>query len=117
MVEPARLVTTLTKESASAGKNAMQLETIGKYQLHLIAHEAPGRNEWDPFVTVMQFDDEQQDFSCILERTSASDHPYPSYEAAIEVARRVGTAFVESHIRQHTAAPETAKRVQTQPPS
>lgn len=74
----------------------MQIETIGNYQLHLIAHELPGKGEWDPFITILRFDDEQQDFKCVLEKRRAGDHPCPTYEDAIEVARRVGTALVES---------------------
>ncbi|OWW18691.1 hypothetical protein [Noviherbaspirillum denitrificans] len=74
----------------------MQIETIGKYQLHLIALEMPGKAQWDPFVTIMRFDDEQQDFRCVLEKRHASDHPCASYEEAIDAARRAGTSLLES---------------------
>lgn len=74
----------------------MQIETIGKYQLLLIAREMSGNGLWDPFVTIMQFDDERQDFRCVLEKRHASDHPCASYEEAIDAARRVGTSLLES---------------------
>ena len=85
-----------TTPGAINGEYGMQIETIGKYQLHLIAHELPGIGKWDPFVTVMLFDDDKQDFKCVLDKRHAADHPFPSYEEAIEAARRAGTAFIES---------------------
>jgi len=74
----------------------MQIETIGKYQLHLIAHELPGAGKWDPFVTIMRFDDEAQDFKCVVDKRRAGDQPYPSYEEAIDAARRAGSALIQS---------------------
>ncbi|HYD62798.1 MAG TPA: hypothetical protein VEC35_20765 [Noviherbaspirillum sp.] len=74
----------------------MQIETIGKFQIHLIAHELPGKAQWDPFVSIHRFDDEEQDFKCVLEKHHAADHPFPSYEEAIDAARRTGTALLES---------------------
>ncbi|HYC42379.1 MAG TPA: hypothetical protein VEB70_05280 [Noviherbaspirillum sp.] len=74
----------------------MQIETIGKYQLHLIAHELPGKGEWDPFITILRFDDEQQDFRCVLEKRRAADHTYTSYEDAIDAARRAGTSLIQA---------------------
>ena len=73
----------------------MQIETIGKYQLHLLAHELPGGREWDPFVTILKFDDAAGDFRCVVEKRRASETPAPTYEQAIEVARRVGTALLQ----------------------
>jgi hypothetical protein len=72
----------------------MQIETMGKYQLHLIAHEV-GTSHWDPFVTVLRFDDEAQDFLCELDKHHVGT-PRPSYEEAIEAARRAGTTFIRS---------------------
>jgi hypothetical protein len=74
----------------------MQIETVGKYQLHLIAHELSAKGEWDPFITILRFDDEQQDFRCVVEKRRAADHPYSSYEEAIEAARRAGNALILS---------------------
>lgn len=73
----------------------MQIETIGKYQLHLIAHELP-KGTWDPFITILRFDDEKQDFRCVLEKRRAGDNPCSSYEDAIDVARRAGTSLIQS---------------------
>ncbi len=71
----------------------MQIETIGKYQLHLLAQEVPGG--WDPFVSVYEFDDEAQDFRCVLETHHASERTFADYEAAIEAARRAGNDFLK----------------------
>lgn len=73
----------------------MQIETVGKYQLHLIAHELPGGG-WDPFVSIHRFDDEAQDFRCVLEKHHASEHPISDYQEAIDVARRAGNEFLKS---------------------
>jgi hypothetical protein len=77
-------------------KDDMAIETIGHYQLHLIAYEVSGTGLWDPFVTIFRFDDDAGDFKCVLEKHHASDKPLPSHEEAIEVARRIGTALVEA---------------------
>lgn len=75
----------------------MAIETVGKYQLHLIAQEAAVAGKgWDPYVSIYKFDDVRQDFVCIVEKHPASDSPLPTYEHAIEVARRVGNAMIES---------------------
>lgn len=73
----------------------MQIETIGKYQLHLIALEAPEPGKWDPFVSILQFSDAAQDFRCVVEKYHASETLYATYDEAIEQARRVGTALIE----------------------
>ena len=72
----------------------MQIETLGHFQLHLIAHELPG-NKWDPFVAIFKFDEKAQDFKCIHEKRRAAAEPLPSYEEAIEAARRAGNALIE----------------------
>ncbi|HEX7636496.1 MAG TPA: hypothetical protein VF427_14635 [Noviherbaspirillum sp.] len=73
----------------------MQIETIGKYQLHLIAHELSGSGQWDPFVAIFKFDEEAQDFKCVYEKHHASDKPFPTYDEAIDSARRAGNALIE----------------------
>ncbi|KIF80700.1 hypothetical protein [Noviherbaspirillum autotrophicum] len=73
----------------------MQIETIGKYQLHLIAHELPGTRGWHPYVSIHKFDDAAQDFICVLDKHHAGDEALPSYDEAIDMARRVGTALLE----------------------
>jgi hypothetical protein len=75
----------------------MQIETIGKYQLHLIAHELSGKGQWDPFFTILRFDDEKQDFACVVEKRHAGTEPCNSYEDAIDVARRAATRMLEAH--------------------
>lgn len=74
----------------------MQIETIGKYQLHLIAHELSSPPGWDPFVAIFKFDDKANDFLCVMEKRRASDQLLPSYEEAIDAARRTGTELLES---------------------
>jgi hypothetical protein len=73
----------------------MQIETIGKYQLHLIAHEmSDGR--WDPFVAIFRFDDAAQDFRCVQAKQRAATEPCSSYAEAMDAARRTGTALMRS---------------------
>lgn len=74
----------------------MAFETIGNYQLHLIAHELPATGRWDPFVSIFRFDDNTQDFQCVLEKHHASRDTFATYEEAIEQARRVGNALIET---------------------
>lgn len=74
----------------------MQIETIGKYQLHLIALEMSDGNHWDPFIAIFKFDDDTQDFKCVLEKRRAADRVCPSYEEAIDAARRAGTELIET---------------------
>lgn len=74
----------------------MAIETIGHYQLHLIAYEVGGTGLWDPFVTIFRFDENAADFKCVLEKHHASERPLPSHDAAIETARQVGSALVEA---------------------
>jgi hypothetical protein len=74
----------------------MQVETVGNYQIHLIAHELPPPGGWDPFVEIYQFDEEKQDFRCVLEKRRVSERALPSYEAAIEAARHFGNGMVQN---------------------
>lgn len=83
----------------------MQIETIGKYQLHLIAHEI-GPSRWDPFVTIMKFDEDAQDFVCALEKHHVGA-PCSSYEAAIEEARQAGTAVIRSGMEKWPVGSKT----------
>jgi hypothetical protein len=72
----------------------MAIETVGKFQLHLIAYELPGSGKWDPFVTIHKFEDEIQDFICIVEKYHASDQAFETYDEAIAEARRAGNALI-----------------------
>jgi len=73
----------------------MAIETIDDYQLHLVAYELPSGG-WDPFVTILKFDEAADDFRCVAEKLHASDAPLPTHGEAIEVARRAGTAWIET---------------------
>lgn len=72
----------------------MQIETIGKYQLHFIAHELAESGKWDSFVSIFKFDEDRQDFSCVMEKRRAADTPFSSYDDAIEAARLTGNALL-----------------------
>lgn len=72
----------------------MQIETIGKYQLHLIAVEVSSSGKWDPYLTILKFDDDAEDFRCVIEKRQVSDQACSSYEEAIEAARRAGNALL-----------------------
>lgn len=73
----------------------MAIETIDNYQLYLIAVELPS-GQWDPFVTILKFDEDAQDFKCVVEKHHASDNAFATYDEAIDEARRVGTAMIET---------------------
>jgi hypothetical protein len=74
----------------------MQIETIGNYQIQLIACEVSASGRWDPFVRIFKFDDDVQDFKCVLDKHHAASEALASYDDAIDAARRTGTKFVES---------------------
>lgn len=74
----------------------MQIETVGKYQLHLIAHELPPPGGWDPFVEIYKFDEQKQDFVCVIEKRRVSTRALPSYADAIEAARREGNTLMRT---------------------
>ena len=73
----------------------MAIETIGKYQLHFFAYQLPETGRWDPFLKIDKFDDEAQDFICVIENRPVSDTPYATYDEAIEQARRVGNMMIK----------------------
>ncbi|MDB5823195.1 MAG: hypothetical protein JWR21_1899 [Herminiimonas sp.] len=75
----------------------MATEKIGNYQLHLLAYELPGDGQWDPFVTIDRFDEARSDFVRVVDRRHAAEKPLPTYDLAIEAARRFGTQLVESN--------------------
>lgn len=72
----------------------MATETIGKYQIHLFAYELPETGKWDPYIKIDKFDDDAQDFKCVVENRRVSDQPCATYGEAIEQARRMGTALI-----------------------
>lgn len=74
----------------------MQIETIGPYQLHLIVHELAGSGGWEPYLSIFKFDDDQQDFVCVLEKRRISEKGFDTYEEAIEAARRAGNALIKA---------------------
>ncbi len=74
----------------------MQIETIGKYQLQLVAQELSDSGLWDPFFTILRFDDAAGDFIRVLEKRRAPGDACTSYEKAIDAARRAGTALIEA---------------------
>jgi hypothetical protein len=74
----------------------MQIETVGKFQLHLIAHELPGQKKWDPFVSIFRFDETRQDFVCVVDKHHVpGDHL--SYEDAISAAVKMGNTLIREH--------------------
>lgn len=72
----------------------MATETIGSYQLHLIAYEMPGTGSWEPYLTIDKFDEAKQDFVCVLGKHRVTEAPLESYDAAIEAARKAGNRLI-----------------------
>lgn len=73
----------------------MAIETIGKYQLHLYALEVVGTSKWDPYLRIDKFDDDAQDFKCLVENRLVSDTPFATHDEAIEHARRTGNRLIK----------------------
>lgn len=72
----------------------MAIETVRKYQMHLLAYEVPGTGKWDAFLTMSRFDDARQDFVNVVEKEPVADHSWDSYDDAIEAARRFANAMI-----------------------
>jgi hypothetical protein len=72
----------------------MATETLGNYQLHLIAYEMSGSGKWEPYIKIDKFDEARQDFVCVLEKHRVTEFPLESYDAAIEAARRAGNQLI-----------------------
>lgn len=72
----------------------MATETIGQYQLHLIAYELSGSGRWEPYLRVDKFDQAEGDFVCVLDKHRVTDTPLASYNEAIEAARRAGNQLI-----------------------
>ena len=51
----------------------MATETIGKYQLHLIAYEMPGSGSWEPYLKIDKFDEAKQDMVRFISRERGED--------------------------------------------
>lgn len=77
----------------------MAIETVGKYQIHLLAYEVPGTPKWDAFLTMNRFDDARQEFVCVVEKEPVAAHSWDSYEEAIEAARQFANAMIRE--REH----------------
>jgi hypothetical protein len=69
------------------------IETVGQYQLHLVAYELSS-GKWDPFVSIHKFDEVAQDFVCIVDKHHASFDAFNTYDEAIEAARRSGNSII-----------------------
>ena len=75
----------------------MAIETVGKYQLHLVAHQLSENGQWAPYLMIDQFDDASDGFRCVLDRHRvAGDRVFATYEEAIEAARQAGNALLDA---------------------
>jgi hypothetical protein len=75
----------------------MAIETVGKYQLHLVAYQLPENGQWAPYLMIHKFDDGSDSFQCVLDRHRvAGDRVFATYEEAIEAARHAGNAVLEA---------------------
>jgi hypothetical protein len=75
----------------------MAIETCGKYQLHLIAHQLPENGRWAPYLMIHKFDDSSSRFACVLDKHRvAGDTVFETYDEAITAARDAGNAILEA---------------------
>jgi hypothetical protein len=79
------------------GATMAAIETIGKYQVHLLGREVSGDGKWAPYLKIEKFDDDAQDFKCIIEkRRVAGEDVFVSEEEAENVAREFANMFIET---------------------
>jgi hypothetical protein len=74
----------------------MAVETWGKYQLDLFPFELEGVGRWAAYLGVHKFDEETQDFVCVMERQRVSDAEFQTEAEAIEEARRAADVLIKS---------------------
>lgn len=73
----------------------MATETVGHYQMHLTALQVPGKESWAPYLVIDRFDEAAGAFLPALDKHRVDPGAeFPSYEDAIEAARRAGNAWV-----------------------
>lgn len=67
----------------------MTVETIGDYQVHLIARPISSSGPWAPYVVIEKFDEKLGDFACVMEKHRVGDERvFETEDEAIEEARR-----------------------------
>jgi hypothetical protein len=65
------------------------IETIGAYQVHLIARTISSSGPWAPYVAIDKFDESIDDFRCVLDKHRVSgERVFATEEEAIAEARR-----------------------------
>jgi hypothetical protein len=88
----------------------MAIETVGKYQIHLMAMPSDGNAKYAPYVTISRFDDEAQDFRVVVEKArAAGDHLYDTENQAEEAAREYANFLIEqglNHAPPYTIQPD-----------
>lgn len=73
----------------------MTYETIGKYQLHFFAVQLSDNEKWVPYLKIERFDDDAEDFQCVVDKAHVPGHPVFDTEGeAEEAARQYGNALV-----------------------
>lgn len=73
----------------------MAIETIGKYQVHLIGREVSTAGQYAPYVIIEKFDDEARDFKLLLDRQRVpGSRLYPTENAAEEAAREYANKLI-----------------------
>jgi len=74
----------------------MTVEHFGKYQLEFIPLELAGIRRWAAYLAIHKFDEDKQDFVCILEKHRVSDSEFSTEEEATNEARKAGNALIKS---------------------
>jgi hypothetical protein len=72
-----------------------EIETLGSYQIHLLALEVATPPGWDAYLTVTQFRQAAQDFIPVLEKFSVPGGPFPDEATAIDAARVLANTLLE----------------------
>jgi hypothetical protein len=75
----------------------MQIEHFGKFRVDLIPFELSGERRWASYLAVHKFDEQAQDFVCVMEKQRvAGDAVFASSEEAIDAARRIANDLIEA---------------------
>jgi hypothetical protein len=76
----------------------MLIETIGKYQVHLIARSISSAGPWVPYVVIERFDERLNDFICVMEKHRIGDgRVFETENDAFEEARRYAASLLPLH--------------------
>lgn len=73
----------------------IEIETLGKYQIHLLALEVAQPPGWDAYLSVVHFSDAAQDFVPVLEKFEVPGGPFADRASALDAARMLANSLLQ----------------------